>query len=234
MGKKIKDSVKGDKKDNFSSDLITQTYAYINGAFNKDTKRYGYGGFIIYNNQKFIIQGNGNEMKYSNMANVGGEILSSQETIKKAIELGIKDIDIFYNYAGIEEWAMGRWKRNKEGTKEYYEFFQSTKSKINVSFKKVKGHYGNQGIREAHRLANQAAFNKKNSDKSFHENDDKKEKENKLDNENDISSFDKRHIFKNIQRKNSIYKIQQLNYKNEKLKKEFIEKIKSHTNKKYK
>ena len=39
---------------------------------------------------------------------------------------------------GIESWATGEWKRNKEGTKEYHEFYNSIKDKINIHFIKVK------------------------------------------------------------------------------------------------
>ena len=90
------------------------TYAYIDGSFNKNTKVYGYGGFIMHNNQKYIIKENGKDRKLAEMRNVAGEILACQETIKKAITLGIKNIDIFYDYSGIEKWATGEWKRKKK------------------------------------------------------------------------------------------------------------------------
>ena len=222
-----------DKKDNSSPDINLPTYAYIDGSFNKYRKIYGYGGYIIYNNQKYIIQGSGNEEKYAKMRNVGGEILASKETIKKAIELGIKDIDIFYDYSGIEEWAKGRWKRNLDSTKEYYEFFQSIKSKININFKKVKGHSGNEGNDEADRLAKESAFIKCENDELFYEDEDNddNEEEKRLDNKTDISLFEKKHIIKNIERKNKINIIQNFNYKNDKMKKEYTQKIKSSFNK---
>ena len=52
------------------------------------------------------------------MRHITGEIYACKETVKKAIELGIKNIDIFYDFAGIEKWAIGEWKRNKKGTKD--------------------------------------------------------------------------------------------------------------------
>ena len=134
----------------------SEAYAYIDGSFNKFTNSYGYGGFIKYKDEKYIIQGKGNEKGLVEMRNVAGEILASQETIKKAIELGIKNIDIYYDYQGIEAWALGDWKINKVGTENYYDFFQKIKSKINVNFIKVKGHSGEKGNDEADRLAKEA------------------------------------------------------------------------------
>ena len=137
----------------------SEAFAYIDGSFNKSKQIYGYGGFIINKGKKYIIQGKGNEHNLAQMRNVAGEILASQETIKKAIELGIKNIDIYYDYEGIKCWAIGEWARTKEETIKYYDFFQRIKSQINVNFKKVKGHSGEKGNDEADQLAKRACFN---------------------------------------------------------------------------
>ena len=89
------------EKNNFKN----ESYAYIDGSFNKKTKVYGYGGFLMHENTKYIIKGSGNEDYLVKMRNVAGEILACQETVKKAIQLGIKNLDIYYDYSGIEEWA---------------------------------------------------------------------------------------------------------------------------------
>ena len=136
--------------------IKNSSYAYVHGNFNNSTKYYGYGGFIMHNNQKYIIQGKGNEPNLVEMRNVAGEIIGCQEVVKKAIQLDIKNIDIFYDYAGIKEWATGSWKRNKEGTNQYYYFMQSMKPAININFRKVEAHSGNEGNDEADRLAKEA------------------------------------------------------------------------------
>jgi ribonuclease HI len=139
--------------------INNSSYAYVDGSFNKFTKYYGYGGFIMHNNQKYIIQGKGDDPNLVEMRNVAGEIIASQEIIKKAIELGIKNLDIYYDYEGIERWAKGEWNRNKPGTINYYEFFQKIKSEIKINFCKVKGHSGEKGNDEADKLAKEACFN---------------------------------------------------------------------------
>lgn len=134
----------------------SKPYAFVDGSFNAGTGVYGYGGFVIFNGEKYIVTGSGDEPDMASMRNVAGEVLGSIAAVEKAIELGIKEIDIYYDYMGIEMWATGAWKRNKKGTIAYYDFMQKIKSDIKVNFVKVKGHSGVDGNEEADILAKKA------------------------------------------------------------------------------
>lgn len=132
------------------------TYAFVDGSFNKATHTYGYGGFLVTDNEKYVLQGADNDAEMATMRNVAGEIKGAEAAVKKAIELGIKELVIYYDYMGIEMWATGAWKRNKAGTIAYHDYIMSVREQIKLTFVKVKGHSGVEGNEEADKLAKQA------------------------------------------------------------------------------
>ena len=117
-------------------------YAFVDGSFNQSTGTYGYGGFLMHDGIKEVLQGSGNDAEMASMRNVAGEVLGSMAAIKKAIELNLTEIAIYYDYMGIEQWATGSWKRNKKGTIEYVQSIEKYKQKIHISFIKVLAHSG--------------------------------------------------------------------------------------------
>lgn len=140
---------------------LTLPYAFVDGSYNPTTKIYGYGGFLVYeDSDKNIInvpiQGCGDDPDMATMRNVAGEICGATAAILKALELGLHELTIYYDYKGIEMWATGMWKRNLTGTKAYYKFIQENQSLINLHFIHVKGHSGVDGNETADRMAKES------------------------------------------------------------------------------
>ena len=140
------------------------SYAYVSGCFNNLNKSYGYGGIIFHEGQKYEVQGGGNDNDLINIGSVASQILASKETIKKAINLEIRNIDIYYDYDGIEKWANGDWKRNLKETKDYYNFIQEISPIININFIKNKKNNPSNEKNEASYLAKKAAGNISNNE----------------------------------------------------------------------
>ncbi|MCR5516433.1 MAG: ribonuclease H family protein [Lachnospira sp.] len=155
-GTKAPSSNKANNENVTSPKTIDDNYAFVDGSFNIATGVYGYGGFLIVGKEKYVLQGSGSDKEMASMRNVSGEILGSMAAIKKAIELGLSEVYIYFDYMGIRAWALGEWKRNKTGTIKYYDYIQSVKDKIDIHFIKVKGHSGVEGNEEADRLAKAA------------------------------------------------------------------------------
>ena len=136
--------------------LDSLPYAFVDGSYNAATKVYGYGGFLVHDGVREVLQGHDDDAEMASMRNVSGEVGGSMAAIRRAIELGIKELVIYYDYMGIEMWADGSWKRNKKGTIAYHDYIQSVKNEIKLHFVKVKGHSGVEGNEEADRLAKEA------------------------------------------------------------------------------
>lgn len=137
---------------------LNKNYAYIDGSFNPNTKRYGWGGFLVDQyEKKHIITGSGGIPKYIELRNVAGEILGATEVIKMALDLGMKTLTLYHDYEGISNWPLYVWKATKPETKKYAEFVRkSMEKRLKIFFVHTKAHAGIHGNEEADKLARKA------------------------------------------------------------------------------
>ena len=117
--------------------------AYVDGSFDVRTKRFSYGMVVLKDGAEIATGSKAfDEPEMADMRNVSGEIYGSMAAMKWCIDNGIGDIVIYYDYEGIAKWALREWKANKKGTQAYVAYYDSVKGKLNVEFRKVKGHSG--------------------------------------------------------------------------------------------
>lgn len=134
----------------------TGPYAYVDGSFNAKTNTYGFGGFLAIGDRECILQGSDSDPERATMRNVAGEIDGCMAAVKKAIELRIPKLSIYYDYQGIESWATGAWKAKNNWTRAYRDYMAEAMKIIDIQFVKVAGHTGVEGNERADKLAKAA------------------------------------------------------------------------------
>lgn len=130
--------------------------AYVDGSYNIETKEYGCGVVLFAGGVEKTFSQGFNDEEMALMRNVAGEIEGSMLAMRYCVDNNIEEIDIYYDYEGIEKWCTGAWKTNKAGTIAYKQFYDSIKDKVKINFVKVKGHSGDKYNDMADRLAKDA------------------------------------------------------------------------------
>ena len=121
---------------------VDGVYAYIDGSFDRINGIYGSGVVIVDGDKKHEYKHAGNREDYAQLHNVAGELEAAKFVMWYAVDKKIKEITLFYDYQGIEAWAVGDWKANLPYTQDYVKFYNKVKTAVNVNFVKVKAHTG--------------------------------------------------------------------------------------------
>ncbi|NLC65623.1 MAG: ribonuclease H [Clostridium sp.] len=129
---------------------------YVDGSYNIVDKRYSYGGVVVENGVEIDNFSKDIKNEFSSMRNVSGEVYGAINAMKYALEKNYKKLNLYFDYQGIESWALGTWKRNNKLTKSYHEFYKEISEKLSVNFIKVKGHSGDKFNDRADELAKKA------------------------------------------------------------------------------
>ncbi|WYP27180.1 viroplasmin family protein [Alkalihalobacillus sp. FSL W8-0930] len=139
---------------------IPDVIAYIDGSYDHSKKMYSYAGILITkDNVKTNFAYTDSNSSHISLRNVAGELRAAMHSIKLSLENGAKSIEIYYDYAGIEEWANGNWKAKNFFTQDYVKFIDEMRLNIEITFNKVKAHSGVKYNEEVDLLAKEAIKN---------------------------------------------------------------------------
>jgi len=112
---------------------------YVDGSFSEERVKWA---MVIVDGDSLIHEDAGILPKCLNEhGQIVGELNGAVLAVVWAYKNNCK-VRIFYDYLGIEKWATGEWKANKEATQKYAEYMQKHAPKYVDSFVKVKSHSG--------------------------------------------------------------------------------------------
>ncbi|WP_298705783.1 ribonuclease H family protein [uncultured Veillonella sp.] len=120
----------------------TDMVAYIDGSYDKHRGAVGSGGVIFFQGTSWDFSFGTKDPFYTNYWNVSGELLGAMHVLKEAKRCGAHTVHLYYDYMGIEMWALGRWKTNNPLTQSYAKFVKEYLPIMNIQFHKVAAHTG--------------------------------------------------------------------------------------------
>ena len=134
-------------------------FAYVDGSFSNE--KCGWGVVICdgpYTRASVLYEANGVLVDDNGHRQIGGELKAAMVALWWAIQHGVHEMEIVYDYDGIRKWVTGEWHAKKPMTKTYQRWMrnQIETNGILVYWKHVKGHSGDPGNERADQLAKDA------------------------------------------------------------------------------
>ena len=133
--------LKSDERTDEDSPEAGKLLAYVDGSYEDSLKKYAFGCvFLLPDGRIFTRYGNGDNPQSLQHRNVTGEMLGAMYAVKVAMLNGFREIELKYDYQGIEKWVTGEWRSKTELTKKYAEAMREWKKSIKIRFTKVAAH----------------------------------------------------------------------------------------------
>ncbi len=114
---------------------------YVDGSYDDSLKKYAFGCvFILPDGRIYTECGNGDREQSLQHRNVTGEMLGAMYATKVALRNGFRELEICYDYLGIEKWVTGEWRSKTLLTQKYAEAMRDWQRNIRITFTKVAAH----------------------------------------------------------------------------------------------
>lgn len=132
-----------------SSDMAQDNYTtvpgrllvYVDGSYDDSLPKYAFGCvFLLDGGEIRLAYGNGDNPQSLKHRNVTGEMLGAMYAVKTAMLNGYTEVELCYDYEGIEKWVTGAWRSKTELTQLYARSMQEWGQRIRIYFTKVVAH----------------------------------------------------------------------------------------------
>lgn len=136
-----------------------EVIAFVDGSYSSDAdgkEKYSFGVILKTNESEDSLYKAFVDIAHMESKNIAGEIEGVKQAILWAIDSNKQRIKIFYDYEGIEKWAIKEWKSKSNVSKEYIKFFDEKSKLIKIEFEHVKAHSGIVYNEKADELARRA------------------------------------------------------------------------------
>lgn len=136
-----------------------EVIAFVDGSHSLDAngkEKYSFGVLLLTNESEDSLYKAFVDNTYMDSRNIAGEIEGVKQAILWAIKNNKQRIKIFYDYEGIEKWAIKEWDSKVNVSQEYSKFFDEKSKLINIEFEHVKAHSGVVYNEKADELAKRA------------------------------------------------------------------------------
>ena len=110
--------------------------AYINGSHVRKFNKCAFAGQIIMEEDVFDVSGATDKEEICCMQIIGACLKAAEITIKKAMDLGIKELEIITNLNAVEDFTFGYCKPKQKGTIDYVNFIDSTEGVIELDMRR--------------------------------------------------------------------------------------------------
>lgn len=114
---------------------------YVDGSYDDSLPKYAFGCvFLLADGEIRLAYGNGDNPQSLKHRNVTGEMLGAMYAVKTAMMNGYPEVEICFDYEGIEKWVTGGWRSKTELTQIYAQSMREWGQNIRIYFTKVAAH----------------------------------------------------------------------------------------------
>lgn len=125
---------------------ILKAEAWVDGTFSSRSGNTRYGAGVVLKLEGIVAPleqcSAGEDKRLLRLKSSGGEIAAAMLALETCLKLGVTDLLIYYDYAGIEFWATGIWPPSNSAARLYVKLLNQAKVQMSISFVKVAAHSG--------------------------------------------------------------------------------------------